>query len=57
MSLLLEAPSLVSRGKAALVSATVVAAADEDWSAGGGSGAKAGSASDGALVTKNLLGS
>lgn len=44
-SLLLE-PSFVSRGRAALVSATAFAAAEEDDSVKGGAGAKAGGESD-----------
>lgn len=54
-SLLLPAPSLVSRGSAALVSATAALAAEEDDSWNGGAGAKAGSESTTAPVMDGLL--
>ena len=56
ISLLLE-PSFVSRGRAALVSATAAAAAEDDDSVKGGAGAKAGRDSQALLVMTALLGS
>jgi hypothetical protein len=56
ISLLLE-PSFVSRGRAALVSATAAAAAEDDDSVKGGAGAKAGRDSQALLVTTALFGS